>query len=93
MTVNTTADTPGANSTLTVTGTSGADVKTTTVTLAVQNFTCTVTPGTQTIVISGNATYTVTCTAQNGLIGNLNLGVTGLPTGATANFSRNHHYR
>jgi hypothetical protein len=87
MTVNTTADTLGANSALTVTGTSGVDVKTTPVTLAVQNFTCTVTPGTQAIVIGGNATYTVTCTAQNGLIGNLNLGVTGVPAGATTTFS------
>ncbi len=86
MTVNTMSTTPGATSTLTVIGTSGADVKNTTATLAVQNFTCTVTP-TQTIVVGANATYVITCTAQNGLVGNLSLAVTGLPAGATASFS------
>jgi hypothetical protein len=87
MTMTTTANTPGGNLTIPVTGTSGADVHNTTVTLSVVDFTLAVNPATQTITAGSSTTYTVTVAAVNGFTGTVTPTVTGLPTGATASFS------
>jgi len=52
------------------------------------DFTISVTPSSQSVLIGGSTTYTVSVTAVNGFSGSVNLAVTGLPTGATPSFSQ-----
>ncbi|SPF40697.1 Phospholipase C (modular protein) [Candidatus Sulfotelmatobacter kueseliae] len=90
--VSTTASTPLATSTLTITGTSGSLIHTATVTLVVQSaktadFTLSATPGSQTVSPGGNTAYTASVSPLNGFTAAVSLGVSGLPTGATASFS------
>jgi hypothetical protein len=87
--VTTTAATQGSF-TLTVSGTSGPRLHTATVSLTVQglpDFSITVTPATQQIVIGGTTSYTVTVTPLNGFTGTVTLALTGLPVRNTATFS------
>jgi hypothetical protein len=52
------------------------------------DFTISVTPSSQSVLIGGSTTYTVSVTAVNGFSGSVNLAATGLPTGATPSFSQ-----
>ncbi|HET9184455.1 MAG TPA: Ig-like domain-containing protein [Candidatus Angelobacter sp.] len=87
LTVSTTSATLGANSTLTITGTSGPGVHIVTTTLGVNNFTVTATPAKQQVVIGGSTSYTVTVGAVNGFAGTVTPTISGLPAGTTASFS------
>jgi hypothetical protein len=84
------ATTPGTYP-LTITGTSGTIVYHIPVTLVVQDFFLTATPGSATVNAPGTATYTVTASGLNGAGFNASItpSVSGLPAGATATFSPN----
>lgn len=79
---------PGSYS-LTITGTSGTITSHVPVTLVVQDFSLSATPGSATVNAPGTATYTVTASGLNsaGFNSSIALSVSGLPTGATASFS------
>ena len=51
------------------------------------DFSLGVTPTSQQVSQGGNTSYTATVTPQTGFTGTVNLGVSGLPAGVTANFS------
>src|SRR5581483_8434232 len=59
----------------------------TTVTLAVNDFTVSTTPASQTVSAGGGTNYTVTIGNNNGFSGTVALTAAGLPTGATAVFN------
>lgn len=83
--ISTTNGTAGAASSFTVSGTIGSLTQTVSATLNVQNFTLSVTPAGQTVLVGGSTSYTVTAAPVNGYTGTLNCSVSGLPAGATAN--------
>jgi subtilase family serine protease len=86
--ISTTAGTtPAGNYVLTITASDGTLTHTAAVNLSVSDFSVAATPSSQTIVVGGSATYTVTTTALNGFAGTLNLSVTGLPPFATGTFT------
>jgi hypothetical protein len=92
MTVTTSTSTPTGSSVLTITGTSGTLVHSTTVTLVVNptptpNYSLSATPASQTVVQGSNTAYTVTVTPNNGFNGTVTLSVSGLPAGAGASFN------
>ncbi|OZJ01666.1 hypothetical protein BZG36_05673, partial [Bifiguratus adelaidae] len=51
------------------------------------NFTLSVTPASQSVAVGSSTSFTVSITATNGFTGTVNLGVSGLPTGASGSFS------
>jgi hypothetical protein len=55
--------------------------------LTLPNFAVSATPSNTTVSPGNSSSYTVSTTAQNGFVDNINLSVTGLPTGVTAAFS------
>ncbi len=90
LTVSTAATTPGGSFTLTITGTSGTLVHTTTTTLvviAVPDFTLSSSPASQSVIQGASTSYTQTVAAVNGFTGAVALSVSGLPTGATGTFN------
>src|ERR1019366_9213143 len=93
LTVTTSGTTPLGTSTLTITGTSGSLTQTASVSLTVAatlpppNFTLTVTPSSQTVVVGNATTFTTRIGAENGFSGVVTLSASGLPAGATASFS------
>jgi uncharacterized membrane protein len=87
MSVTTIASTPSGSYTVTITGTSGSLVHSTTVTLVVTaNFTIAVTPSSQTVRHGSSTTYTVTI-AGSGFTGTVSFSVSGLPSRTSASFS------
>lgn len=79
---------PLTNSTLTIRGVVGIEAHTTTAGLAVTDFTLGATPSSQSVVVGGTASYTVSVAALNGFSGAVNLSVCGgAPTGVTPTFT------
>jgi uncharacterized membrane protein len=76
---------------LTITGTSGSLSHSTGISLVVNaaasDFALAVSPSSQTVTVSGGATYTASVSAQNCFTGNVSFTVSGLPTGASASFT------
>ena len=93
LTVSTASTTPVGAYPLTITGTSGSLNQTAGVSLTVAttqpspNFALTVTPGSQTVLSGNPTTYATSIEAENGFAGVVTLSASGLPAGATANFS------
>jgi hypothetical protein len=91
--VSTAASTVPGTYTLTITGTSGATVHNTTVTLIVQavgpppNFTLTANPTTATISARQSTTYSITVNQQNGFNSTVTFSLSGLPARTSASFS------
>jgi hypothetical protein len=85
------AATPPGTSTLTITGVSGAMTRTTTanITVTVPDFSLGLTPSLRSVAPGAGTTYTVAITPTGGFTGNVSFSVSGLPTGATADFSPN----
>lgn len=86
--VTTAASTPTGTYTLTITGTSGTLVHTTTVTLVVNSvnppdFTFVASPSSRTVTRGNSTTYTITVTAVNGFAGTVTLSQTGAPSTVT----------
>jgi hypothetical protein len=82
--------TPGSY-TLTISGTGGtpAQTKTTQVTLLVGTFSLSATPTSGTVAAGSGTTYGVTISRTTYFVANVNLGVSGLPNGASGSFSPN----
>ena len=91
--VCTASSTPVGTNTLTVNATAGIEIHSTTVSLTVNtpppppNFTITVSPGSQSVTSGSAVSYIVSTAAVSGFTGTESLTVSGVPTGATANFS------
>ena len=82
----------GGPFTVTITGTSGSLVETTTVALTVTpppNFTLSATPATLSVAQGSNIPSTITVNPMNGFTGSVSLAASGLPTGVTASFNTN----
>jgi len=78
------------SATLTITGTSGAVTATTTLTLTVSAPSFTLSAyGNTSVGLGATVTSYVSVFGQYGFTGNVNLAITGLPTGVTASFSPN----
>jgi subtilisin-like proprotein convertase family protein len=89
----TTAATPGTHA-LTLTGTSGALVRTANVTLVINapptpTFTMAVTPASQTLTAGGSTSYTVSTTALNGFVGDISLSAAPAISGVSTTFTPN----
>ena len=92
MNVHTTTSTAAATYKLEVIGTYASLIHKDTVTLIVTpvpDFTLSAKPDTQQVIVGNGANYNVILLAQNGFSQACSLKVTGLPTGATANFDIN----
>ena len=87
--VTTTAATPGGSSTLTITGVSGALTRTTTVglTVTVPDFSLSVAPALRAVAPGSSTTYTVSISPSGGFTDSVDLSVSGLPSGTSAEFS------
>lgn len=77
---------------LTITGTSGSIVHTTSATLVVTSapqpdFSLSATPSSRSVVAGTGTTYSTTVAALNGYSGTVSFSVSGLPTGASGSFS------
>ncbi len=90
LTVTTSTSTPTGTYMLTIHGDSGSLSHTFTVTLTVNpppvpDFSFSAAPASQTITVGSGTSYTATASALNGFSGSINVSVSGLPSGATAN--------
>jgi hypothetical protein len=57
--------------------------------LAAPDFTIAISPGSRTVKHGKSTTYSVSISAQNGFTGSVALSAAGLPSGASATFSKN----
>src|SRR5438128_2987487 len=94
MTVDAGATTSTGSFSVTITGTSGNLSHTASVSLvvnaaAVPDFSLSATPASRTVTQGGSATYTVNISPSGGFTGLVTFRASGLPTGATPNFSLN----
>lgn len=88
MSVTTSTSTPSGTYPLTITGTSGTLVHSTTVNLAVNpDFTISVSPTSHIVSRGASGGYTVTISAVNGFTGTVNLSVAGLDSRVTGSFN------
>ncbi len=87
MTVVVSNNAVGNTYTLTITGTSGNLVHSTTVQLVVPDFTVSATPSSQTVSAGNNTSYTVNIGNIDAFSGTVNLSASGLPSGASASFN------
>lgn len=93
LSVSTGTTTPAGNYTLTITGTSGTLVRSTTVKLVVNpvggtpDFTISVSPASLNVTRGNTGRYTVTIGAVNGFTGTVSLSVAGIGSRVTASFS------
>jgi subtilase family serine protease len=89
MTISVPSDATAGTYPITVTGTSGSLIHSTSLTVIVvaPDFSITASPSTRTVSRTGSTSYTVTLTALNGYSSPVNLSVTGLPSGWNASFS------
>lgn len=89
--VTTSASTPPGSYTLTLSGQSGSDVKSTTIQLNVNSsagdFGGSITPTSQSVSSGTDATYSVNITPTGGFTGNVTLTVSNLPVGAGLSFN------
>jgi subtilisin family serine protease len=94
LTVTTTAAVPLGTFPLTITATSGATTHTAAVTLVIApappspDFALSVTPGTRTVTRGLSTTYTVSVSGSGGFSSPVALSIAGLPSGASATFSK-----
>jgi hypothetical protein len=88
LTITSGANTPPGTYPLTIKGTSGSLIETTTATLVVTgaNFMLSAAPEIQSINAGSQTTYTVTSTVMSGFDGVVSLSLSTLPSGATATF-------
>jgi subtilase family serine protease len=91
LTVTTTGSSPLGKYTLTITGTSGLLIHSATVMLTVSapNFSMSITPGSRTVIPGNSTNYTVSVSPVGSFSAAVNLGISGLPAGATASMSPN----
>ena len=89
LSISTVASTPAGSYLLTISGTDGTLVHTTTATLVVTqpDFSISAAPATQTVTSGQNASYTVSISALNGYTGTVAFSVSGLPAGTSALFT------
>ena len=97
LSVGTNANTTPGTYTITIIGTSGSLVHSTSVTLVVNplnppasaNFSISATPSSRTVARGGSSTYSVVITPQNSFAGSVSLNVSGLPSRSSGSFSPN----
>lgn len=88
LTISTTGGTtPAGSYFVTVKGTDGTNTKTVTVLLVVQDYSLSISPGSQTVLAGFPTNYTVTLSSLNGFVDIVNLTVSGMPTGVSATLS------
>ena len=89
LSITTAANTSAATYPLVITATSGTLTHTSNVSLivTVPDFSIAAAPSSQSVTVGGTTTFTATISAIAGFTGSVNLGVTGLPTGATGSFN------
>lgn len=91
LTVNTAASTPGGTSALSITGVSGALTRTASASLTVTtpDFSLGASPGTRSIAPGQSTTYAIAINPVSGFSSSVALSVSGLPAGASADFTPN----
>jgi hypothetical protein len=91
LTLTANSSAPYSTGPITITGTSGALTASTTLSLTVSapGFTLADSPSELNLIQGSSDKSTITVTAQNGFSGNVNLAVTGLPSGVTGSWSTN----
>jgi hypothetical protein len=92
--ITTTPSTPPGSYTLTLSGQSGSDVKSTAIQLNVNSspgdFGGSITPTSQNVTAGTDAIYTVSIVPNGGFTGNVSLSLSNLPSGAGTSFSPNN---
>jgi hypothetical protein len=89
LTLTASSSAPNSTTTLTITGTSGNLTATTNITVAVHapSFLLSASPSSLGLSQGGSGTSTITVAPQFGFTGNVNLSLSGLPSGVSASFS------